>query len=123
MKERLVIISSSAINSIGFSSIFNIGDTIEFNPTFNGIAVQREGIAWNDAYDLQFDYYSIFKRKAKWLSSELPIQSEHFHHQNYINVGTVSITGVSQSSTVQHGSLKKINAESRVKHFRLLKEE
>jgi spore germination protein PE len=119
---RYVHISQSGINSIAYSSIFNIGDTVNFNPKFRAIAMQREGNVWNDNYDLQFNYYSIFEREAKWLESSLPIETNYHHHDNNIIIGNISITGVSQSSSVQFGGLKNINAETRLKHIRLIQE-
>lgn len=122
MKLRHVRISRSAVNTIAFSSIFNIGDTNHFSPKFKAIAVQREGDAWNSNYDWKFSDYPIFHRKANWLDSELPIQIKHYHHNNQICVKNVSLTGVSQSSTLQFGGLRNIEADARIKHFRLLKE-
>ncbi|WP_026905696.1 spore germination protein GerPE [Paucisalibacillus globulus] len=122
MEHRYVHIRMSAINSIVDSSIFNIGDTVHFNPIFKGIAVQRETNVWNDAYDTDFEDYSIFTRQANWIDTEIPVHMYNFHHNGTIQVGTVSITGVSQSSTVQFGGLKNINAESRLKHIRILQD-
>jgi spore germination protein PE len=118
-----VILKKSAINSITNSSIFNIGDTVQFSPVSRAIAVQRESNIWNEAYETHFEDYSLFKRKANWITSGLPVDINHEHHDSTIKVENVSITGVSQSSTVQFGGLKKINAESRIKHIRIIKDE
>ena len=123
MEHRYVQIRVGAINSVVDSSIFNIGDTVHFNPKFKGIAVQRETNVWNDVYDTDFEDYSIFTRKAKWIENEIPVNTVNFHHDESIQIGNVSITGVSQSSTVQFGGLKNINAESRLKHIRILQDD
>ncbi|MFS0671961.1 spore germination protein GerPE [Ornithinibacillus sp. 179-J 7C1 HS] len=122
MDQRYVHVSNAAINSIAFSSIFNIGDTVHFNPLFKGIAVQREGISWNDNYDMEYSDFPLFQRTASWIEEELPIKVNQLHHNDNILVGNVSITGLSESSTIQIGGLKHINAEARIKHIRMLKE-
>ncbi|MBC5636661.1 spore germination protein GerPE [Ornithinibacillus sp. BX22] len=122
MQHRYVQVLNTAVNSIAFSSIFNIGDTVHFNPTFNGIAVQREGTVWNDDYDLDFEDFSLFQREASWIEEELPVAMHRYHRNGQINVGGVSITGVSESSSVHIGGLQHINAEARIKHIRKLKD-
>lgn len=122
MHSRYVQVLNTAINSLAFSSIFNIGDTVHFNPTFNAIAVQREGAAWNDDYDLAFEDFSLFQREASWIEKELPVAMQRYHRNGRINVGNVSITGVSESSSVHIGGLQHINAEARIKHIRKLKD-
>jgi spore germination protein PE len=112
----------SAINSIAGSSICNIGDTVHFNPRFKAIAVQRESNVWNEAYEHDFEDYSIFKRDANWIKNSIPVETYFVHHNSDITVNNVSITGVSQASTVQFGGLKKINTESRIKHIRILQD-
>lgn len=119
MQERYVNISRSTVNTIAFSSIFNIGDTVFCNPKFKAIAVQRETNSWNENYDLQFTEYPIFQKEANWIDVDLPIHLNTVHHTN-IHVDNVMITSISQSSSIQFGGIKKIHAESRLKHIRIL---
>ncbi|WP_052345881.1 spore germination protein GerPE [Paucisalibacillus sp. EB02] len=123
MNHRLVHLHMCATNSIASSSIFNIGDTVHFNPRFKAIAVQRESNVWNETYSHDFEDYSIFKRDANWIEISIPVETYYKHHDGDIKVKNVSITGVSQASTVQFGGIKKINAESRIKHIRILQDE
>ncbi|WP_010093664.1 spore germination protein GerPE [Ornithinibacillus scapharcae] len=119
MRNRMVQLSQSEINTIAFSSICNIGDSVHFNPKFKAIAVQREGNSWNENYDFHFSEYSLFQRQTHWVHLDLPVEMNSNHH-NGIQVNSVSISDVSQSSLFQVGGLNKINAETRLKHFRIL---
>lgn len=122
MQHRYVEVLNTAINSVAFSSIFNIGDTVHYNPTFNAIAVQREGSAWNDDYDLDFEDFPLFQREANWIEEQVPVVMHSIHENAHIDIGNVSITGVSESSSVHIGGLKHINGESRIKHIRKLRD-
>jgi spore germination protein PE len=123
MLHRLVQIEECELNTMTFSGIFNIGDTVYFTPRSNAIAVQREGNVWNGNYGVQFEWYSVFQRPAKWIENPLPVVSETNHHNGIISVNCVSILGVTQSAGVQFGGIDYIDSESRIKHIRSIKEE
>lgn len=118
----MVLLSESEVNTVAFSSIINIGDSVHFNPRFKAIAVQREGNVWNEDYDYRFSDYSLFQRQAKWIDLDIALEINSIHHDG-IKVHSVSISDVSQSSLYQVGGLKKINAETRLKHIRILRED
>ncbi|MEC5423658.1 spore germination protein GerPE [Virgibacillus sp. C22-A2] len=118
MQKRTAAVNNITANSIGFSSIFNIGDTAATNQKSRAIAVQQQGAVFHKAEEPQFDDYSLFKRRANWPKQASRATSATFHHSDVIHVNQVSLIGVSSSSVLQVGSINKIVTESRIKHFR-----
>ncbi|GIO25718.1 spore germination protein GerPE [Ornithinibacillus bavariensis] len=123
MLHRLVQIKEVDLNTMTFSGIFNIGDTVNFSPRSKAIAVQREGNVWNTSYDVHFHYYPIFQLPAKWIEKPIPVVSKNNHHDGIISVNCVSIQAVTQAAGIQFGGIDYINAESRIKHIRIIKQE
>jgi spore germination protein PE len=119
MINRLSIVNKAYVNSIGISSLFQIGDSVDILPRTNVYAVQRESeIFLGSEGDLK--QYSLYSEPLpKPLITE-KIQTS-FHHENpTIKVGAVKVTSISSSAVVQFGSTNTISAESRVKHIRQL---
>ena len=110
------------IKSVTFSSIVEIGDTHSFSPVTRAIAVQQEGGVEDDE-PFQFEDYELFKREPAKLPAMTEVEQVTTHHHPHIYVDNVNITGVSSSSNVQIGSINTINAEARIKHFRILQDE
>ncbi|SHG22139.1 spore germination protein GerPE [Ornithinibacillus halophilus] len=123
MKKRLANVDRFRLNSLAFSSIINIGDTAIATPTNRAIAMQKEGALFNSKDDLQFDDYRIFKLQPKWINEPSSVNLQNYHHNRDINVQNVSVIAASQSSIVQIGSIGKIDADARIKHFRWIQEE
>ncbi|SDJ87848.1 spore germination protein GerPE [Sediminibacillus albus] len=122
MNKRKVHLNSIYLNSISYSSIFEIGDTESCHPVTKAIAVQQEDLKFQEeAFD--FADFDIFSRKADRLASAFSVKQENIHHSARINVGQISIIGASSSSVVQIGSLANLHSEARIKHIRVLKEE
>ncbi|MFD1039008.1 spore germination protein GerPE [Virgibacillus byunsanensis] len=120
MLKRTAEVKKITINSVTFSSIFNIGDTKISHPKTKEIAVQKEGATFTKEDNLYFRDYPIFNMEPNWLSKQHTASTTTAHHVNTINVQNVSIIGVSSSSIAQVGSIGKINADARIKHFRIL---
>ncbi|MEN2767682.1 spore germination protein GerPE [Ornithinibacillus xuwenensis] len=123
MQKRLVNVSRIGITSIAFSSMINIGDAVYYTPRSRAIAVQKEGSIFTSDDEKEFQDFPIFRMKPKWLESNIPVHERSFHHNDHIHVGHVSITGVSQSSIAQVGGIQHIDAEARIKHIRILRNE
>ncbi|WP_188455258.1 spore germination protein GerPE [Virgibacillus oceani] len=123
MDKRNVNVNYMKATSVAFSSIFSIGDTYYAGPKSRGIAVQKEGAIFAQNDQVQFRNYDIFSRKAKWPKQKPPVQQRIHHHEPAINVELAAFTGLSSSSICQVGSIEKIYAEARLKHFRVLRED
>ncbi|MUK90125.1 spore germination protein GerPE [Ornithinibacillus sp. L9] len=122
-RKRLARVNHVRMHALSFGSIFNIGDTNNANPTSRAIALQQEGAVFNDEEDLQFEDYPIFQLEPNWVEDKRTVTMNSIHHAETIRVGNVRITGASQSGIVQIGSIKKINADARIKHFRKIRSE
>ncbi|MCM3595325.1 spore germination protein GerPE [Metabacillus idriensis] len=119
MINRLSIVNKAYVDSIGLSSIFQIGDSVDIVPRVKVYAVQREAeIELGSEGDLkQYNIYSELLPKPLITEN---IQTAFFHENPTIKVGAVKVTSISSSSVVHFGSSNTISAESRVKHIRQL---
>ncbi|WP_138416519.1 spore germination protein GerPE [Aquibacillus sediminis] len=122
MKKRTAHTNKIRINSLSYSSVFDIGDVHEFTPVTKAIAVQKEGGVETDE-GFEFSNFDFFHRQLQSLEQTKQLNQQTIHHTPHIHVNAVNVTGVSSSSIVQIGSLNTINAEARIKHIRILKEE
>ncbi len=120
MLNRLSIVDKAYVDSIGISSIFQIGDSIDIVPKVKVYAVQREAdVFYGNEGDLK--QYSLYEELLpKPLITE-NIQTSFFHENPTIRVGAVKVTSISSSSVVQFGSTNTISAEARVKNIRQLR--
>lgn len=121
MQKRTAEVMNIHVNSVTFSSIFGIGDTVSTNQKSNGIAVQKEGAIFTKEENLHFQDYPIFKREANWLKQKSNTAIEITKHKDAIYVQNSQVIGVSSSSVFQVGCIDKITADSRIKHFRKLR--
>ncbi|MDQ0861303.1 spore germination protein GerPE [Bacillus sp. V2I10] len=119
MINRLSIVNKAYVNSVGFSSLFQIGDSVDIVPRVNVYAVQREAeiILGNEGDLRQYSFYSELLPKP--LITE-KIQTSFYHENPTIKVGAVKVISISSSAVVQFGSTNTISAETRVKHIRQL---
>lgn len=116
--KRTAITNKIAINSISFSSIFNIGDTAFFKAKSKEISQQKKDAIFKGDEDVFFQDYSIFSRKANWPYSK---GKKHIHivqENNAIKVNKANLFDISGSSVFQIGSINQVVSESRVKIFR-----
>ncbi|AZB42281.1 spore germination protein GerPE [Bacillus sp. FJAT-42376] len=119
MYNRNSIVDAAYVNILGFSSVFNIGDSREILPKANVFAVQREAEVFYDN-EGDFSKYDIFQ-----LPVPRPIKSEqvavsYIHEKPFIRTKFVKILALSTSAVFQIGSADLIEAEARVKHTRQL---
>ncbi|MFD1017796.1 spore germination protein GerPE [Thalassobacillus hwangdonensis] len=110
------------VTSVTTGSTFAIGDTAQADPYSRVLAVQKEGADFTED-EFKFEDYPIFTRQLKREIVALPKSDCHIHHNPYIQVDTIRVFGVSTASVMQVGSLGSIDAESRTKHIRFLRDE
>lgn len=122
MEKRTAIINTIYTTSIVSSSIFSIGDTGTINQSSKAIALQKEGASFKKSDTLYFKDYDIFEKKTVWPNHPSSVNHYKVHQcTNTIHVHQVNVTAVSLSSVFQVGSAHGISADSRVKHFRILR--
>ncbi|WP_099157236.1 spore germination protein GerPE [Virgibacillus ndiopensis] len=121
MEKRNVNVNYIKVNSASFSSILSIGDTAYAGPKSRGIAVQKEGAIFTKKDEVQFKNYDLFSRKATWPKKAKHVRQHIHHHEPNINMEYASFIGIGSSSICQVGSIDKICAEARLKHFRILR--
>ncbi|MTH53322.1 spore germination protein GerPE [Bacillus mangrovi] len=117
MYNRNSIVDAAYVNSVGISSVFNIGDSREILPKSNVFAVQREAEVFYDN-EGDFNQYDIFK-----LPVPRPIKTEnvipsYYHERPFIRAKFVKILAISTAAVFQIGSTDLIESEARVKHTR-----
>ncbi|MBD8067595.1 spore germination protein GerPE [Bacillus sp. PS06] len=120
MFRRLSIVEAIYVNSVSFSSIFEIGDSRYITPVMKALAVKREHpiLFTNEG---NFNEFSIFTRPIAQVATPEVINMAVFNEKPSINVKTIRVTGVSSSSVVHIGSTNMIRAEARIKHIRQLR--
>lgn len=119
MISRLSTVDYIFVNSIGFSSILEIGDSKKITPVSTALAIQRE-LPLFFTNEGSFSKYPIFKRKLPKIPFTENINMAICNQKPIIKVGSVKVTGVSASAVMQIGSTELIDAEARVKHIRML---
>lgn len=119
MLQRTSVVDHISINTLSFSSIFEIGDAPYINGLSRALAFQRPKPIYFSKEGI-FDMYKIFKEEIPLPPLEDSIQTQTCHLKPMIKVGNIDLIGASASSIVQIGSSKNIYLESRVKHIRQL---
>ncbi|GAA0438117.1 hypothetical protein GCM10008983_13790 [Lentibacillus halophilus] len=118
MQQRTSSVHNIKLNGLTYSSIVNIGDATYARTNAKGIAVQKEGAVFSGDDDVQFEDYSLFDRNANVPAQKSPVQKRTHQHEETIHVGDINVTGVSQASIFQVGSIHEVTGEARIKHFR-----
>jgi spore germination protein PE len=119
MFHRTSIVSNTFINSLTFSTVFEIGDSYKIDANSTAIAVQREYPLFLEN-EASFSSYRIFSEIIPPPVIDEVVQSTFIHENPIIKVGSISVTGGSNSSVIQIGSTHCVNAEARIKHIRQL---
>ncbi|WP_226670014.1 spore germination protein GerPE [Metabacillus litoralis] len=121
MISRFSQVTSAYVNSIGISSVFNIGDSQRITPSSRVLAIQREEERYSgDEGDLS--EYPIYEEEIPQPQFYENVTTNFFHINPKISVSNVNIIAISSSSVFQIGSTKDIICETRVKNTRQLKE-
>jgi len=115
--NRISITNSIKINSILFSSIFQIGDINILTPRTSVLAVQRE-VPIFLGNEGNFAKFPLFSRPIPKPKINEPVPMHVINHSPVIKVNRIKINSISASSIVQIGSTNRIDSEARVKHIR-----
>lgn len=117
--KRTTNVQAAYINSVGLSSVFQIGDSWCIQPKVKVLALQREADVFS-AREGNLNQYAIFSE-----SIPKPSITEEFvgavHNEcPSIKVQGIRILAISSSAVTHFGSTDEIRAEARVKHIRQL---
>lgn len=122
MNKRTVKTGKVRVNSLTYSSIFDIGDANTFKPETKALAVQREeGVPSDEGFE--FENYDIFEQELPTPPEMALVNQQTYQHNPNITVKNVDITGISTSSLFQIGSIKTIDTMARIKHIRIINDE
>lgn len=119
MFQRTACVDRIKVDSVSFSSIFQIGDSQQIQALSRAIAVQREAEIFfgNEG---SFAAYSIFSEQIPYLPVDENISSSTQNLNPMLKVRNIEIMGASSSSIVHLGNSCHISMEARVKHIRQL---
>ncbi len=120
MISRQSNVVSAYVNSVGISSVFQIGDSMQITPKINTLAVQREEELFYD-FEGDLSMFQTFKEDIPQPIIFESVTTNFFHEIPRINVYSVNIASISSSSVFHIGSTNDIISEARVKHIRQLK--
>jgi spore germination protein PE len=121
MISRYSKVNTAYVNSIGISSVFQIGDSMEIAPEVNVLAVQREEER-HFGTEGDLSQYPIFQEEIPQPILYEQLTTNFFHENPSINVNRIDILAISSSSVVHIGSTKDITCVNRTKHIRHYKE-
>src|SRR5690606_369836 len=117
--KRISVVDFIKVNSLSFSSILEIGDSMKIKPISSAPAVQREvPLLFTNEGD--FAQFRIFSRDHTKVEVTESIHMRIFNQNPIIKVNSIRIDGVSSAGVMQIGSTETIHTESKVKHIRKL---
>lgn len=117
--QRIASVDQIKIDSVIFSSVFQIGDSQQIQAFSRALAVQREREIFFDN-EGNFASYPIFSEPIPFQSEIETVYSSTHNLNPVINVRSIDILGVSSSSIIHIGNSCDISMEARVKHIRQL---
>ncbi|WP_456275920.1 spore germination protein GerPE [Bacillus sp. AK128] len=117
MNRRSSIVPNIYINSLAFSSVFEIGDAHAIQANSRAIAVQRQHPLFIEN-EADFTSYSVFSEPIPSPVIDEPVSTTFVHENPVIKVQSLYVIGASNASVIQVGSTSHITAEARVKHIR-----
>lgn len=119
MLQRTSSVDKINIDTISFSSVFEIGDSSSIQGFSRAIAVQRDAEFFHGR-EGNYSAYRIFSEPIPLLPIEEDIAIQTTQLNPVIKVQKIDIIGVSASSVIHIGSSRDISMEARVKHIRQL---
>ncbi|MBP1964709.1 spore germination protein GerPE [Paenibacillus aceris] len=114
---RLSIVGYVYVNSIGSSSVMQVGDNVTTALETNVFAVQRE-VPIYYGNEGSFKAYPFYRRPIPVPQPPEPFTMCVDNLGSYIRVRGIRILGVNSTSVLQIGSNRIIGGESRVKNIR-----
>jgi spore germination protein PE len=121
MYHRTSVVNNAFVNSIAFSSIFEIGDAFKIDATTKAIAIQREYPLFVEN-EADFSRYRVFTEHIPIPVVDEEVRTTFIHENPVISVSSVQVTGISSSSIFQIGSTNHVRSEARIKHIRQLQD-
>jgi spore germination protein PE len=119
MNARTSVVNQINIHAVTLSSTVQVGDNVVVKPRSRAIAVQREiPIFLGD--EGGFSNYPLFSRPIPQPIVTEDVKMTVLNESPLIKVGQIEILSVAASSVFQVGTNQRIDAESRIKHFRQL---
>jgi spore germination protein PE len=115
--KRISVVHHIKILAVSRASQVIIGDAVMIKAKTRALAVQRQIAVFFKA-DGNFENYPLFTKKIPKSVTDERITMNIEQQAPTINVRSVHILGVVQSSTIQIGSTCIIDTEARIKHFR-----
>jgi spore germination protein PE len=115
--KRTSIVKNLKVLSVTSSSNLLVGDSFKLIARSRAIAVQRQ-IAVFFANEGEFEDYPLFTKEIPQPNIDEQVNMSVVHESPYIKVRNIKVIGVASSSTLQIGSTRFIDLESRLKHFR-----
>ena len=120
MLQRIACVDHIKIDSVSFSSIFQIGDSEQIQVVSRALAVQREAEIFFDN-EGNFNAFSVYSEAIPFQPADEDNVVFSTHNINpVLKVRNIDILGASSSSVVHLGNTGNISAEARVKHIRQL---
>lgn len=119
MLSRTSIVDRIKVDTIIFSSVFEIGDSTYIQGFSRALAVHRESDTFYGK-EGNFDSYYAFTKPIPFPPIEEPLSMYVHNLCPAVKVQNIDILGVSSSSVIQIGSSQHVSMEVRVKHIRQL---
>lgn len=119
MLQRIASVDRIKIDSVIFSSVFQIGDSQQIQGFSRALAVQREREEFYDN-EGEFSVFPIFSEPITFQPDVETINSSTHNINPVLKVRSIDILGVSSSSVVHLGNTCNVSMEARVKHIRQL---
>lgn len=120
MLQRITCVDHIKIDSVSFSSIFQIGDSEQIQAISRAMAVQREAEIFFDN-EGNFNAFPVFSEAIPFQpASEDNVVFATHNINPVLKVRNIDILGASSSSVVHLGNSCNIAMEARVKHIRQL---
>ncbi|KAF0818049.1 MULTISPECIES: spore germination protein GerPE [unclassified Cytobacillus] len=117
MLQRTSSVDRINIDTIAFSSVFEIGDSCFIKGYSRAIADQRE-VEYFNAKEGNFSVYPVFREPIHLIPIDEDIAIQTTQLNPIIRVQNININGVSSSSVIHIGNSGNISMEARVKHIR-----
>lgn len=110
------------MNSLASTAVLEIGDSVNIRPMSRALAVQREyQLFFDEEGDL--DQFPIFEESLPQPSIYDNVNMRIHNDIPVVKVHHIKITGAAFSAVVHIGSTNNIEAQSRIKHIRQLKDD
>ncbi|RKO61560.1 spore germination protein GerPE [Caldibacillus debilis] len=119
--KRVSRVHSVLVETISFSSLLQIGDSMVIDGCSRAIAVQREKELFFGS-EGNFSAYPVFRHRIRFPETT-PVPLLTRQERGSINVNRVHVTGLAASSILHIGSNEQTRLESRIKHIRQLESE